>query len=95
MGEYCWMLLNMLENVWINCSDYTRVLNRPYHLSYLQSFDYTSCIKYVRVPNMWGDSYNIIIVIVTDDIILRILACLIYTSRHSAQLTILSLLNTS
>ena len=29
MAEYCWMSRNMSENVWINCSDYARVLNIP------------------------------------------------------------------
>ena len=33
--DYCWMSLNMPENVWIKCSDYTRVLNMSHHLRYL------------------------------------------------------------
>ena len=26
-AEYCWISLNMFENVWIDRSDYTKVLN--------------------------------------------------------------------
>ena len=29
MPEHDWVLLNMPENFWINCSDYTRFFNVP------------------------------------------------------------------
>ena len=48
MAEYCWMSLNMHENVWINCSGYTKVLNMPRY------------------------SYNSIIIIVTNIIMLEL-----------------------
>ena len=34
MAEYCLMSPNMFENTWVNCSDYSRVLNTPHHLRY-------------------------------------------------------------
>ena len=36
--EHGWILLNVPEYVWINCSDYDRVLNVPHHLRYLAGF---------------------------------------------------------
>ena len=47
MAEYFWVTLRMPENVWINCSDYARVLDM---------------LRY---------SYNNIIIIVTNVIILE------------------------
>ena len=38
MTEYCWMSLTMPENERINCSDYARVFNMPFHLRYLTGF---------------------------------------------------------
>ena len=34
MHCYSWICLNILENVWINCSNYARVLNMPDHLMF-------------------------------------------------------------
>ena len=38
MHQYPWKSLNILENAWINCSDYARALNIPGHLTCLTSF---------------------------------------------------------
>ena len=36
--QYAWICLNILENVWINCSDYARALNMHNHLTLLTGF---------------------------------------------------------
>ena len=41
-----WMSLNIPENVWTNCFDYTRILNMSHHLLYLTD------VKYARVLNI-------------------------------------------
>ena len=41
MAEYCLMSLNMFENIWVNCSDYSRVLNMSHHLRY-----FSICLRY-------------------------------------------------
>ena len=41
MSEHGWIMVDVPgipENLWINCSDYARVLNMPYHLRYLRGF---------------------------------------------------------
>ena len=38
IAKYCWMSLNMSENVWINCFDYARVLNMSHRPRYLAGF---------------------------------------------------------
>ena len=46
----------------------------PYYLIYLTGFKYASDIKYARVLNMLQYSYNNIIIIVTNVIILEFLS---------------------
>ena len=38
MHQYPWICLNILENGWINCSDYARGLNMHVHLIYVAGF---------------------------------------------------------
>ena len=38
MHQYHWISLNILENAWINCSDYAKALNMPDHLTCSTSF---------------------------------------------------------
>ena len=37
-NQYPWICLNIVENTWINCSDYVRAMNMPDHLKCLTSF---------------------------------------------------------
>ena len=34
MHQYPWICMNILENAWINCSDYAGTLNMHYHLTF-------------------------------------------------------------
>ena len=70
------ILLNVSEYAWIylrNCFDYARVLNVPHHLIYLTVF--WKCLRYeiCRVWNILWQSYNNIVNIVANVIILEFL----------------------
>ena len=88
MDGYCGMLWICLKNAWINCSDYVKVLNMPLHLRSLTGFWVASDLEYTRVLNMLQYSYNNMIIIITNVIILDFL---FYRFVHpgARQLTIL------
>ena len=71
-AHYCWMSLNMLENAWINCLWY--LIFDILFLDIWQDFECASSIKYARVLNMPQYSYNNIIIIVNNVIILEFLS---------------------
>ena len=64
----------------------------PIILDICQGFEYASGIKYVRVPNKLGYSYNNIIIIVTNIIMLEFLSAQ-FVSLGAPQITILSFFN--
>ena len=88
MAGYCGMLWICLKNAWINCSGYVKVLNMPLHHRSLTGFCVASEIEYTRVLNMLQYSYNNMIIIITNVIILDFL---FYRFVHpgARQLTIL------
>ena len=61
-------------------------------LDICQGFEYASGIKYARVPNMLGYSYNNIFVIVTNVIMLEFLSAQ-FVSLGAPQISILSFFN--
>ena len=93
MTEYCWMSLNMPENAWINCSipGFSLFLIILY---IWQCFEFATGIKYVRILNMLWHSYNNIIIIVANAIILEFLSAR-FVRPGAPQLTILPFFNTS
>ena len=50
MSEHGWILLNVLEYVWINCSDYARVLNM---LQYSYNNIITIITVFILESSMW------------------------------------------
>ena len=51
MHQYPWLFLNILQNAWINCSEYARALNMHDHLICLTGF--WRCLRFLNKPGFW------------------------------------------